>query len=102
MRRNGYVTGVHVRAPSVVALNASLAAAAINELAVYMSGLRPVSPLAEYDLLGTGRAVKGQWSTPVRVERRAGCPACENAGAGDEADCEGRFTISEGAASETG
>jgi molybdopterin/thiamine biosynthesis adenylyltransferase len=102
MRRNGYVTGVTVRAPSVVALNASLAAAAINELAVYVSGLRPVSPLAEYDLLGAGRAVKGQWSTPVRVERRTGCPVCENAGAGDETDCEGRFTISEGPASETG
>ena len=95
------MTGVNVRAPSVVALNASLAAAAVNELAVYMSGLRPVNPLTEYDLLGTGRAVKGQWSTPVRVERRTGCPACENAGAGDEADCESRFTTSGGSASET-
>jgi molybdopterin/thiamine biosynthesis adenylyltransferase len=91
MRRNGYVTGVNVRAPSVVALNASLAAAAVNELAVYISGLRHVNPLTEYDLLGSGRAVKGQWFTPVKVERRTGCPACENGGAADETSCEARY-----------
>jgi molybdopterin/thiamine biosynthesis adenylyltransferase len=91
MRRNGYVTGMDIRAPSVVALNAALAAAAASEFAVYVSGARPVQPLSELDLLGVGRSVKGQWMTPVRVSRKPGCPACELAGIGDQADIERRY-----------
>lgn len=88
LRGRGYVKGMDVNAPSVAALNAALAAAAANELAVYFSGVRVVQPLLELDLLGAGRAVKSQWLTPVRVEKKAGCPACEAAGRGDEANIE--------------
>ena len=91
MRRRGYVTGMDVRAPSVVALNAALAAAAASELAVYISGARSVQPLSEFDLLGAGRSVKGQWLTPIRTSRKPGCPACDLAGIGDRAEIEQRY-----------
>jgi molybdopterin/thiamine biosynthesis adenylyltransferase len=91
MRRRGYVDGMNVRAPSVVALNAALAAAAANEFAMYVSGARPVQPLLELDLLGVGRSVKGQWLTPIRVSQKPGCPACDLAGLGDKADIERRY-----------
>lgn len=91
MRRQGYVAGMNVRAPSVIALNAALAAAAASEFAVYISGARPVQPLLELDLLGVGRSVKGQWLTPVRASRKPGCPACDLAGLGDKADIECRY-----------
>jgi molybdopterin/thiamine biosynthesis adenylyltransferase len=91
MRRRGYVDGVNVRAPSVVALNAALAAAAANEFAMYLSGARLVQPLLELDLLGIGRSVKSQWLTPVRVSQKAGCPACDLAGLGDKAGIETRY-----------
>lgn len=91
MRRNGYVSGLDVRSPSVVALNATLAAAAVSELSIYVSGLRPINPLLEYDILGVGRAIKGQWSTPVRVVRKPKCPQCEEVGNGDGARIEARY-----------
>jgi len=91
MRRQGYVKGLQVRAPSVVALNAALAASAASELAVYVSGPRAVSPLTEFDLLGSGRALKAQWLTPVRAGRKTGCPACEMAGLVDAATIERRY-----------
>jgi hypothetical protein len=91
MRRRGYVAGMDVKAPSVVALNAALAAAAASELAVYISGARSVQPLSEFDLIGTGRSVKSQWLTPVRISRKPGCPACDLAGTGDRAEIEQRY-----------
>lgn len=91
MRRRGYIAGMDIKAPSVVALNAALAATATNEFAIYISGARPVQPLSELDLLGNGRAVKGQWLAPVRVSRKPGCPACEHAGMGDQANIERRY-----------
>jgi molybdopterin/thiamine biosynthesis adenylyltransferase len=91
MRRQGYIAGMDIKAPSVVALNAALAAAAASELAMYVSGARPVQPLLELDLLGVGRSVKAQWLTPVRVSRKPGCPACDLAGLGDKADVERRY-----------
>lgn len=91
MRRQGYVKGMDVKAPSVVALNAALAAAAASEIAVYVSGIRPIQPLSELDLLGAGRTVKSQWVTPVRVSKKSGCPVCEMSGAGDQADVERRY-----------
>lgn len=96
MRRQGYVAGMNVRAPSVVALNAALAAAAVNEFAVYVSGARTVQPLLEFDLLGVGRSVKGQWLTPVRAARKSGCPGCELSGLGDSADIERRYRREDG------
>ena len=80
MRRQGYVTGMDIKAPSVVTLNSALAAAAASEFAVYVSGVRPIQPFSELDLLGVGRSVKGQWLTPVRVSRKPQCPACEHTG----------------------
>lgn len=91
MRRQGYVTGMDIKAPSVVALNAALAAAATNEFTIYISGARPTQPLSELDLLGIGRSVKGQWLTPVQVSRKLGCPACEHSGIGDQAGIERRY-----------
>jgi len=91
MHRQGYVKGMDVPAPSVAALNAMVAAAAANELAVYISGLRAVQPLTELDLLGAGRALKAQWMTPVRAQKKAGCPVCELGGAGDKAEIERRY-----------
>lgn len=91
MRRQGYVKGMDARAPSVAALNASASAAAVNELSIFISGLRPVHPLSDLDLLGVGRAMKGQWLTPVRVVKKAGCPACEVSGKGDLAEIGRRY-----------
>ncbi|MBI1942282.1 MAG: hypothetical protein HYS35_01350 [Betaproteobacteria bacterium] len=94
MRARGYVRGLQVAAPSVVGLNAALAACAVNEFSVYISGLRPVQALCELDLLGAGRATKAQWLTPIRVIHKAGCPACEVAGGGDAANV-GRYQLLE-------
>jgi molybdopterin/thiamine biosynthesis adenylyltransferase len=88
MRERGYVRGLQVAAPSVVGLNAALAACAVNEFSVYFSGLRSVQALSELDLLGTGRPTKAQWLTPIRAAQTGGCPACEVAGAGDAAKLE--------------
>lgn len=95
MRRRGYVTGMDIKAPSVVALNAGLAASAASEFAVYVSGARPIQPFSELDLLGVGRSVKGQWLTPVRVSQKSGCPACEYTGTGDQAKIERRYRCAE-------
>jgi molybdopterin-synthase adenylyltransferase len=93
MRRQGYVTGMDAPAPSVVALNGALAAAAATEFAIYATGLRTVSSHSELDILGTGRKVKGQWLTPVAVQKKAGCPACELAGLADGATVEKRYKL---------
>lgn len=92
MQRQGYVAGMDIRAPSVVALNAALAAAAATEFAIYVSGVRLVQQFSELDLLGVGRSIKGQWLTPVQVSRKSGCPACEHAGTGDQAGIERRYS----------
>jgi molybdopterin/thiamine biosynthesis adenylyltransferase len=92
MRRQGYVKGMDVPAPSVVALNGGLAAAAATEFAIYATGLRAISPYLELDILGTGRAVKAQWMTPVGAKRKPGCPACELAGLAGAASVEKRYT----------
>jgi molybdopterin/thiamine biosynthesis adenylyltransferase len=93
MRREGYVKGMDVAAPSVVALNAAIAAAAAMEFAIYATGLRVVAPYSELDVLGTGRATKAQWLTPVKMQRKQGCPACELAGQGDGAAVEKRYVV---------
>jgi len=95
MRHRGYVTGMDIKAPSVVALNAGLAASAASEFAIYVSGVRPIQPLSELDLLGVGRSIKGQWLTPVRVSQKSGCPACEYTGTGDQAKIERRYRCAE-------
>jgi DNA replication protein DnaC/molybdopterin/thiamine biosynthesis adenylyltransferase len=84
----GYVRGLDVKAPAVVSLNASAAATAANEFAMFVSGVRPVAPFLEVDLLGVGRMVKSQWLTPRRVKRNPGCVQCTLAGLADRASVE--------------
>lgn len=77
-----------VTAPAVVSVNGLLASAAVNEFAVYVSGIRCVNPYTEVDLLGAARAVPGQWVTPRIVSKAANCIACSTAGQGDRTDIE--------------
>lgn len=79
----GYVHGLDVHAPAVVSLNGAIAATAINELSVLISGLRPVTTFLELDLLGEGRGRNGQWLTPRRIAANPGCLICSMAGSGD-------------------
>ena len=84
-RARGYVTGLDTPAPAVVSLNTTLASLAVSELAVYLSGLRPVNPLTVLDLLGIGRT-PGQWVVAERVDSTERCVHCAQADTGDEAD----------------
>lgn len=84
----GYVRGMDVKAPSVVSLNGLIAAAATNEFAIYVSGLRPVNLYTELDILGVGRQIKGQWLSPRRVHSKPGCVQCAAAGTGDATSIE--------------
>lgn len=87
-RERGYVHGMDVPAPAVVSLNATLAATAATEFAVYVSGLRPVQHYTELDVLGTGRSLPSQWLTPRRVVPLPGCVHCALAGSGDTSNLE--------------
>jgi len=87
----GYVRGFDAPAPAVISLNAAVAAAAVNEFAVLVSGVRPVAPYTELDLLGLGRSVRSQWLTPRRVERDPDCVQCAITGQGDRAGLERRY-----------
>ena len=80
-----YVRGLDISAPSVVSLNAAAAAMAVNEFAIFFSGLRPITYYLELDLLGAGRAAKGQWATPRRDAADPTCVVCAVAGTGDRA-----------------
>ncbi len=93
MQQHGYVSGMDIKAPSVISLNAVIAGSAVNEFAVFVSGLRRPHPFTELDLLGIGRPVKSQWMTPMQVERKQGCPVCANSGLGDQAGIEQRYVI---------
>lgn len=87
----GYVVGANVAAPAVVSLNALVSAAAANEFAALVSGIRDPIPHSSYDLLGSGRSVKGQWMTPLLTKRQPHCIECAMAGLGDEAHIEARY-----------
>jgi len=87
----GYITGIDVPAPAVVSLNAQLVAAAINELAILVSGSRDVNPFLEIDLLGIGRGSKGQYMSPIVYKKDPNCVECTLAGLGDAAGIEERF-----------
>jgi len=79
----GYVRGMDVKAPSVVSLNATIAAVATNEFAIYVSGLRPVNVHSDIDILGVGRPLKAQWMTPIRADIDPACVQCTLTGVGD-------------------
>lgn len=89
----GYVRGMEVKAPSVVSLNATIAAVATNEFAVYVSGIRPVNVHTDLDILGVGRPLKTQWITPIRATIDPTCVQCTLAGIGDSA-CIERYSRS--------
>lgn len=84
--QRGYVRGLNLKAPSVVSLNAAIAAAATNELAILTSGLRAINRYTELDLFGNGRQTKGQWITPKHIKKLNGCVQCALTGSGDDAD----------------
>jgi hypothetical protein len=84
----GYIQGVEVPAPAVVSVNGVVASLAVNELAMLVSGTRPVPPKTELDLVGQERPIPSQWVTPVRVGRRDGCVECAKAGIGDGSQLE--------------
>jgi molybdopterin/thiamine biosynthesis adenylyltransferase len=86
--QRGYVRGMDTVSPSVVSINGAVAAMAVNEFAVFVSGIRPVSNYIELDLLGKGRPLKSQWMTPRRVDRQDGCVQCLVANQGDKAAIE--------------
>jgi molybdopterin/thiamine biosynthesis adenylyltransferase len=81
-RERNYIQGVDGPAPAVVSLNGLISSAAVNELLVYLSGIRRVNPLMMYDMLGLGRTT-GQWMTPTSVGHLDGCVHCDLAGKGD-------------------
>jgi len=84
-RRMGYVRGMDAPAPSVASVTATVAGLAATETAVWCTGVRPVNPFTELDLIGTGRALRAQWVTPRRVTRNADCVSCTLSGVGDYA-----------------
>jgi molybdopterin/thiamine biosynthesis adenylyltransferase len=90
----GYVTGMKVKAPAVGALNAVVAAAAVTEFGIYVSGVRLFNIYTDYDTLGRGRGTKGQWLTPRQVQANPGCVQCTVAGHGDAVGIE-RYVWSE-------
>jgi molybdopterin/thiamine biosynthesis adenylyltransferase len=84
----GYVRGMHVAAPSVVSLNAAIAATAVNEFAIFCSGLRPANAYLDIDLLGAGQKIKGQRVGPRLISMGDACVHCSLAGAADDANLE--------------
>ena len=86
--QRGYVSGMNIKTPSVVSLNGLIAAAAVNEFAVFVSGVRPINAFTEYDILGTGRKIKSQWMTPTNFNRNYSCVECIYKGLGDNANFE--------------
>ena len=91
----GYISGVNVPAPSVISMNALVAAATVNEFAVFVSGLRPINPFTEYDLLGVGRPLKSQYIVPTRQKRSTTCLTCSLSGQGDNVGLSRYFTVKE-------
>lgn len=72
-RQRGYVEGLDMPAPSVMALNQQVAAAAVDEFIALITGYKPFVPLVVYDLLG-------RRSTTVSVDRRLECVTCGEGG----------------------
>lgn len=95
-RKRGYVSGVDVAAPAVVSLNGIVAAAAVNEFVVFVSGVRPVNSHSDYDLLGVGRTSKSQWLSPVKSGQDPSCVQCAHAGSGDNSCLERYIQVIDG------
>ena len=61
----GYMQGAEVAAPSVVSVNTAVASIAINEVAIFCSGLRPPNAYVDLDLLGSAPEPHDGWITLV-------------------------------------
>jgi hypothetical protein len=72
-RQRGYVEGYDVPAPSVMALNQHVAAAAVDEFLALVTGYKPFVPLTVYDLLARS-------AVPVAVDRSPDCITCGDSG----------------------
>lgn len=75
-RRHGYVSSSDTPSPAVVSLNGLVVHTALNELCLWIAGLRSPAPRIDVDLLGNESPV-GPRVTPRRdVRRRDGCVEC--------------------------
>ena len=72
-RQRGYVLTEDVPAPSVVTLNAAVAAEGVNELLALFTGARPLQPYRLYDFR------RGRWDS-LGAGRRADCIVCGEGG----------------------
>jgi molybdopterin/thiamine biosynthesis adenylyltransferase len=72
-RQRGYVLTEDVPAPSVVTLNAAVAAEGVNELLALYTGARPLQPYRLYDFCA------GRWDS-LGAGRRPGCIVCGEGG----------------------
>jgi hypothetical protein len=72
-RQRGYVLTEDVPAPSVVTLNAAVAAEGVNELLALYTGARPLQPYRLYDFCA------GRWES-LGAGRRPGCIVCGEGG----------------------
>lgn len=81
----GYITGVDVPAPSVVSLNATVSAIAVNEFACYVSRIRPINMYIEYNLID-------ETINHIKQKRRDECVTCSFSGKGDRIDLE-RYVV---------
>ena len=84
----GYVDGLDEPAPSVVSLNAAISACAVNEFALFVSGVRAPHAFTELDLLGRAYETPSQRLSPRKVEPKDGCVQCAVLGQGDRAGIE--------------
>jgi molybdopterin/thiamine biosynthesis adenylyltransferase len=83
-----YVNGLDAPDPAVGSVNHQVSAIAVNELALWLTGVRAVTPLQEVDLLGSAHATPGQRISLHHVEQLPSCVECPKAGAGDGARLE--------------
>jgi hypothetical protein len=74
--RRGYINGSLEPSPTVVSLNGLIANAAVNELALFLAGVRPPVPRIDLEVVG-GEEHPGPRLTARRgVARNPGCPEC--------------------------
>jgi hypothetical protein len=74
--RRGYIEGSQEAAPAVVSLNGLIAHAAITELALFLSGLRPPTPRLDLDVVGDTDFAGPRLLPRKGVNRNQGCVEC--------------------------
>lgn len=89
-RRQGYVEGWDVPAPSVVSLNGVVASFAVSEFLFFATGLGAPPPLTYYYLREQG--ADGPRLARRHVERRASCYTCSLTGKGNTANVKRYWT----------